>query len=459
MYKSLVAGIKEGSFWARSKDGHSFPVEISLSHFYDRKRFTVIAFMVDATEKKQNQALIEASFSNIQHYNQKLEEQVQQRTNELEQANQELKKGQSLYKAMAQNFPDGIIGVLDRNLKYLLVDGKNIRLVGLNEETVIGDRIFDDIHSLISIQAEKALKKVYLGENISFDVELQDKIYNITSVPIPGTGKEIAEILVVIKNISEQKKLEKELVKTLEKERELNFLKTRFVTIASHEFRTPLTTILSSAYLLEHFGGEQLEREKKKHLGRITLAVHGMTELLNDFLLVGKLEEEKVKATYKEFHLMQFMKDLLQELEMVKKEGQKLNLFFDVVPSLVLLDQQLLKSILMNLLSNAIKYSPVGERIQISVEKHNDEIIFEIQDKGIGIPKEEQKYIFKRFFRAHNTTDIQGTGLGLNIANKYVKLLKGSIAFTSSLNQGTTFTVNVPLKFNKQKKITKTIIP
>lgn len=454
--KGLVGGPtaprqKAQEFSAKRSDGKQFPVEVSLSQFYYKNQLLSMAFIMDVTDKKEHQLLVEEHLTKMKDYNLALEKEVKQRTTELEQSNQELKRSQHLYQAMAHHFPGGIIGVLDKNMKYLVVDGKDLKPLGLDEKTLVGNRIFDDIHATISSYAEGSLKKVFTGESISFDTEIGDKFYNISSVPIQGPEEEINEILVVAKNITEHRNIEKELTNNLQKEKELNLLKSRFVTMASHEFRSPLTTILSSTFLLEHYTGNQLEQERKKHLDRIKRAVNGMTELLNDFLSIAKLEEGKLQVINREINLPSFIEEFLQEITLLKKDGQEIEFKSSGNLKTFVTDKQLLRNILMNLISNAIKYSPPSGNIELTVIQEEREIIIEVKDHGIGIPEEEQKHIFKRFFRAHNVAEIQGTGLGLNLIRKYAKLLKGRIEFTSTVNRGTTFRVHLPVLFQQQK--------
>lgn len=414
--------------YALRKNGSEFLADISLSHFRDRGSINVIAFVTDASERALNEQMINSN---------------------LAKANEELLRSQSLYKAMAHNFPDGIIGVMGRDMKYLLVDGKGLSELGLDQHSMKGDRLFDNIHKTISGYAEHGLKKVYEGESISFDVTIEGNFYNVSSVPI-YTKSEINEILVVIKNISDQKKMEQELINTLEKEKELNTLKSRFVTMASHEFRTPLTTILSSTFLLENYTSERLQVEKHKHLTRIKHAVHNLTELLNDFLSLGKLEEGKVEVALKPLKLREFFEEIMQEVLLTKKEDQRIVFEFHGNDHETLMDRNLLRNVLLNLLSNAIKYSPHTGSIGLTVFEEPQTLKIKVSDSGIGIPPEEQKHIFQRFFRANNTMDIQGTGLGLNIVRRYVRLLKGKIDFTSTLNKGTTFNVLLPLNSQQQ---------
>lgn len=454
--KKPVDRHRRKEFLGRRSDGKEFPVEISLSHFHHKNKLCIIAFILNASEKKEHQLLIEGNLARMKNYNLALEKEVKQRTLELEQSNAELKKSQSLYQAMAHHFPGGIIGVLDKNMKYLIVDGKDLKSFEASESTPAGIVTFDDIHSMISHYAE-TLKKVFEGESISFDTDINGKFYNISSVPIPGVEEEVSNILFVAKNITKHRNLEKHLLNNLQNEKELNILKSRFVTMASHEFRSPLTTILTSSFLLEHYTGTKLEQERKKHLDRIRRAVHGMTELLNDFLSIAKLEEGKVKVLLDVLDLPSFFEEFLQEITLLKKDGQEIEFKWEGNLNRFRTDKQLLKNILMNLISNAIKYSPPSGNIELSVVEEHHQICIQVRDYGIGIPEEEQKHIYKRFFRAHNAAQIQGTGLGLNLIRKYVKLLKGNIAFTSSENQGTTFKVYLPI-LSPQLKTSTTFI-
>ncbi|WP_051052813.1 sensor histidine kinase [Fulvivirga imtechensis] len=441
-------------FWAIHADGHEFPAEISLSHFYDKGELFIIAFILDITEKKKHQQMIEANFSRIRNYNIELEDKVKQRTLELEHTNQALQKSQHLYKSMAHYFPDGIMGVLDKEVRYLLVDGQDLKTTRSGDGVAIDNELLGHIRSAIMNYAAGAVGRVFKGENLSFDTAVNDKIYNITVVPIPGNNQ-VNEVFFVAKNITSQKQLEQDLIKNLEREKELSLLKSRFVTMASHEFRTPLTTILSSAFLMEHYTGKQLDTEKTKHLGRIKRAVQGLTDLLNDFLSLGKLEEGKVHAVYSEINLQQFFEDLLQEIDLLKKDGQNFRFEFLGEIKELMTDRYLLRNIVVNLLSNAIKYSPASSDIEVIAAVTGKQITIQVTDHGIGIPEDEHRHIFTRFFRAQNVNEIQGTGLGLNIVKKHVKLLNGNIDFISRLNEGTTFTVNLPLVTN-ETNLTKT---
>lgn len=244
-------------------------------------------------------------------------------------------------------------------------------------------------------------------------------------------------------------KAQKELTSSLEKEKQLNELKSRFVSMASHEFRTPLSTILSSVSLIGRYSKEEQQQNREKHIERIKSAVTNMTGILNDFLSLSKLEEGKMQMTAEQFTVGELCEDMKEEVHGLLKEGQ--NIRFEIAnPALeMFLDKRHMKNILLNLMSNAIKYSGEGKNIFFRAWEKADIVTFEVEDQGIGIPEEDQEHLFTRFFRAHNAINIQGTGLGLNIVKRYVEMLSGNLAFESEEGKGSIFRVNVPVFFKE----------
>ncbi|MBI1226092.1 MAG: PAS domain S-box protein [Bacteroidetes bacterium] len=242
------------------------------------------------------------------------------------------------------------------------------------------------------------------------------------------------------------RKSEVELRKALEKEKQLNELKSRFVSMASHEFRTPLSTVLSSADLAEAYtGGAEHQEKRSKHLQRIKTAVGTLTSILNDFLSLSKLEENKVQKQAIYFTLQDFCNEVEDEMLGLLKPGQKIIQEHENCEVEVLLDKQILKNIIYNLVSNASKYSEAGKPIFCRLRVVDQMLHIEVEDQGIGIPEEDQPHMFERFFRANNVENIQGTGLGLNIVKQYLGLMDGDISFTSKPSQGTVFRINIPL--------------
>jgi len=246
----------------------------------------------------------------------------------------------------------------------------------------------------------------------------------------------------ILYDITERKQAEEEIRNALQKEKELNQLKSCFVSTTSHEFRTPLTTILSSAQLLEHYSHKWSEDKKRSHLQRIQNMVQHMTQLLNDVLFIGKAEAGKLEFNPVPLDLVQFCLSLVEEFQLGKASTQDATTRASVVfvsgqnlnsgasEELALLskqvstcmDEKLLRHIFSNLLSNAIKYSPSGATVRWELNLTDTEAIFQIQDQGIGIPPKDQAGLFESFHRASNVGQIPGTGLGLAIVKKAVEL-------------------------------------
>jgi len=244
-------------------------------------------------------------------------------------------------------------------------------------------------------------------------------------------------------SLEDRKKAEKEILQSLEKEKDLNELKSRFVSMASHEFRTPLTTVLSSANLIAKYTQEDQQTSREKHIERIKKSVQNLTTILNDFLSIEKLESGAQKVEQEQINIDQIISEVVEEMSLNLKNEQKIN--FVSYSLSITSDPHILKNILINLISNASKYSKEGDTIEINIIENLNEIDIQIIDHGVGIPEQEQKNMFQRFFRAGNVTNIQGTGLGLNIVKKNADLLGGKISFTSVENQGSTFTLKLPL--------------
>lgn len=325
--------------FAQDKSGKTFPVEVSLSHYTINEQTFVIAFVIDITVRKANEAIVSGQ------------------TKELERATAEIK---------------------------------------------------------------------------SMNFELEQKVEDRT--------KMLREAL------SELEKSKEELIVAFEREKELNELKSRFVTVASHEFRTPLSAILSSAYLLDKYNEVQGDPKTKKHIHRIQGAVEGMKSILEDFLSLGKMEEGLVQ-TNMEFisndALSNIITELIHTMEGLLKKGQHV-VFANDVKQDVFVDINLLKNILINLVSNAVKFSNENGQIKVHSQLIDGNLNITVEDNGIGIPEDEQHHLYERFFRAKNAGNIQGTGLGLHIVGKYLELLNGGMTMKSRLNEGTIFSFYIP---------------
>lgn len=242
-------------------------------------------------------------------------------------------------------------------------------------------------------------------------------------------------------NAMKQLEISKEdLSKALEKEKELGELKTRFVSMASHEFRTPLSTVLSSSYLIQKYTTTEDQGKREKHLDKIVSSVNMLTNILNDFLSLGRIEEGKIQVRLSEFNITDFISGVIGEIQDSLKKMQKIT-YSHEGPATLYLDPNLLKHILLNLISNASKFSSEGTLIEIQTTIRNNQFVLLVRDYGLGISKEDQKHLMERFFRGSNVSNIQGTGLGLHIIAKYAELMDGKVTCESELEKGTTFKV------------------
>ncbi len=427
------------------KNGETFPLEISLSHFTHDEHHFAAAFITDISARK-------AGEEKLKQYTTELQSKVKERTQELEHLNlglrkevmerrmaeRALQKSQKLYETVAKNFPNGTISLLNRELTYEFSEGKGRS----NDQSVIGKK-FSEVHQTndLSKSVEK-LAAVLEGRESTLEYTSEEGTFLIHLVPIHDDQNQVERILVVEEDITEIKKAEQEALILLEKERELNEMKSRFVSMASHEFRTPLSTILSSTDLIGKYAETEHQEKRTKHLERIRSAVKNLTEILNDFLSLEKLETGAIEVVHESIELKPFIAELLDELAPIRKSGQHFRL--ECADIRILSDRKLFKNILINLISNAIKYSPEKSEIDIATALHSNSLQITLTDRGMGIPEDEQKNLFQRFFRAKNAFNIQGTGLGLHIVEKYVALLNGKISLKSTLGKGTSITILLP---------------
>ncbi len=300
-------------------------------------------------------------------------------------------------------------------------------------EVILNDRIIFTgiIHDISDLKsAEASLKQL--------TEDLEEKVEERTD----ELEKAVNSLLSTNKQLEER---ENQLNAALSKEKELNELKSRFVSMASHEFRTPLSSIMSSASLIGKYVEKGEVEKSSKHIERIKSSVNNLTGILNDFLSLSKIEEGKVTVNKENINLRDLCNTILSDVQSMLKGNKKIihNGVEDIV---IYTDPRVLKNILFNLISNAIKYTNKEKSIiELSAKAVGSDIVIEVSDNGLGIPEKEQKHLFDRFFRASNVETIQGTGLGLNIVLRYLKLLDGDINYESIENEGTTFQVTIPL--------------
>lgn len=234
-----------------------------------------------------------------------------------------------------------------------------------------------------------------------------------------------------------------ELNEALDKERQLNEIKSRFVSMASHEFRTPLSAVLSSASLLSKYTKTEEQDKRDRHITRIKESVKHLNDILEDFLSLGRLDEGRVAADPSEFNMREMIDETLADLKLLLKPGQTFKTTF-TANEILCADKKLLKNILINLLSNAIKFSGENSPIELEASMQNGQAVITITDHGIGISPEDQQHLFSSFFRGTNATNIQGTGLGLHIVKRYIDLMNGTVHLQSEPGKGTSVTITFP---------------
>jgi signal transduction histidine kinase len=215
--------------------------------------------------------------------------------------------------------------------------------------------------------------------------------------------------------------------------------------MASHEFRTPLSTVLSSASLIDKYTTSDDQEKRARHIEKIKNSVRHLNSLLEDFLSLGKLDEGKIGVHLHEFNLEELIRDTIEEMNPTLKNGQKI-IFTSNIPQSIVSDKNLIRNILFNLFSNAIKFSEAFKTIHVSSTLNDNIICTTIRDEGMGISEEDQQHLFSSFFRGRNAVNIQGTGLGLHIVKRYVDMLGGSLALDSELGKGTRISFSIPDK-------------
>ncbi|MBN3960283.1 PAS domain S-box protein [Nostoc sp. NMS8] len=414
----------------------------------DQQKFEGIlkVFAARASAELQRQRAQEA----LQKLNQDLEVRVQQRTLDLQKSEAEL----------SAIFNQAAVGIKLETLdgRFLKVNQKLCEIIGYNQAEIL-NKSFTDITHPEDIQAhQNKLQQLIAGNVETFSIEKRylhkngDAIWiNITvSLIRDPIGKPIY-VIGIVKDIRERKQAEENICKALQKEKELSELKSRFISMTSHEFRTPLAVITSSAGILKSFSHKLDEQQKQKHLQCIQTYVQHTTQLLDDILLINKAEAGKLAFEPTCINLVDFCRSLVEEIQLSSPKHtlvfypQHLGNSSTDDYFMACIDKKLLRQILSNLLSNAVKYSPDSSNVQIDLLVQDQSVVFLIKDEGIGILPEEQQNLFELFYRASNVGNTPGTGLGLAIVNNCIDLHGGRISFASQVGVGTTFRVELPL--------------
>ncbi|WPP50612.1 GAF domain-containing sensor histidine kinase [Catalinimonas niigatensis] len=411
----------------------------------------------------------------LRNYTEELEHKVKERTRELTAmvkklvetnlsleyqmhetrlADAQAKKNYALYVAIARYFPKVMIVVINRDYQIVFLDGEELQKIELDKANVEGLSVKEvkNFSDEWKTQMINFAQKTFQGGHYSYEIKYSTNNYKVNTMPLDDGHLDVNLVMFVFTNITEQKRTEQKMLKALKKEKELSELKSRFVSMASHEFRTPLSTILSSANLIARQNEAGQEEKRIKNVERIKSSVKNLVDILNEFLSIGRLEEGELQMKKEVFDLIDFMETIVQELQHVQKPGQQVQLSSDKRVIQVNLDKQFTRNVFLNLLSNALKYSPPHKPVDLIITTERKYIVVKVQDQGIGIPEDEQQNLFNLFFRARNVTNIEGTGLGLPIVKKYIELMNGKINFVSKIEHGSTFTISLPIDQENDEK-------
>ena len=408
------------------KSGSVFPIEASLNPFSIYGRNFIMALVIDITERK------------------KLEQEKNHLANIVLESLNEI----YVFDAKTLKFINANHGA-QKNIGYSLDE-----LLLMTPIDIKPNYSESQFRNEVAVLEKDNIEKI---EFESIHMRKSGKTYPV-SVHLQRSKLGDRDVFVaIILDITEQKnyteKLEKtvarrtlELQTALTSEKELNDLKTKFLSMVSHEFKTPLSGILTSTMLLNKYKLTEQQDRREKHIKTITDKVQYLNKILNDFLSVEKLEKGKINYNFTTFKLSKVLNEVIYNANMLLKDGQQINYPNNINEISLYQDEKIMELVLSNLIYNAIKYSSENTIIDINISQNKSKTIFRIKDNGIGIPKKDQKNIFNRYFRAENALLLQGTGIGLNIVQDHLELLNGTITFESKEHKGSTFTIELPNK-------------
>jgi PAS domain S-box-containing protein len=442
--------------WTR--EGQSFPVAITLIYIEcDRREYGCILI--------RNISKCKQTSSALQRTNQVLESRVQELLAELSHTNEQLSREKALRKQMEvelEKSPCLLQATLDSTADGVVAISCKGDIVSLNQKFVQMWQIPDSIIVSRNHNQCLAFYKNQLKDPETFcrriqelnnqpdvegydTLELKDgRVFERYCQPL-RCGEEIIGTVWTFREITKHKQAEKEICFALEQEKQLAQHRAQFVSMVSHEFRTPLNIISFSTSSLKRYYHHLSEEKKLRYLQRLETAVEQLSQLMDEVLMLGKAEVGKLKFEPEPLNLIQFCHDILAQLNLSQSHHHAVTFISRGDCRTVCVDKKLLQPILTNLLSNAIKYSPVDSTVDVILSCQDKKVIFQIKDRGIGIPKAEQQRLFEPFYRAENVGDIPGNGLGLALVKKLVDLHNGRITVASEVGVGTTFTITLPI--------------
>ena len=301
----------------------------------------------------------------------------------------------------------------------------------------------NDNKYVMALVTDISVRKKHEEDIVELNAELETKIEKRTA----ALQKTVTELKA---EVARREEAEHKISESLRKERELGELKTKFLSLVSHEFKTPLSGILTSATLLSKYTETDQQDKREKHIKTIKSKIKYLNNILNDFLSVERLEAGKVNYKFEIFPLSKVVNEVIYNANMLLKEGQRITYPDNIDDIFLNFDEKILELSLSNLINNAIKYSSEFSIIHVVVDQIDEILSIEVRDEGIGIPENDQKFIFNRYFRAENALLNQGTGIGLNIVKSHLESLGANVTFMSKENNGSTFTIFLPLENKNQ---------
>lgn len=376
-------------------------------------------------------------------------------------AERRYRESETKFSLLVRNVRDLAIFMVDPAGRVMSWNKGAERIKGYKEEEIVGKPIDvfylpEDLQRGEPANNLKRAREDGRYESLGWRTRKGGSVFyaDVLITPLYDDQGELRGYAKITRDITEKKKAEENVQRAFHREHELNEMKSRFVSMASHEFKTPLSVILSSASLLEKYQGPADLEKRARHLQRIKSNVSNLRQILNDFLSVEQLEKGIVRNAPSVLDLPLFLKEAIQNISDTCKPGQRIDLRLEGTERKVVLDVHLLENILSNLLSNAIKYSGEGSLVEVTARFEQGFVSITIKDNGIGIPQEDQPRLFEEFFRAGNASSVSGTGLGLSIVLKYVHLMEGTVDFVSTPGKGTEFVITVPSRLPGEEETT-----
>lgn len=407
------------------KDGSQFPVEAGLNPFVLHGHHYVMALVTDITVRKQAETELK-HWANI--FNESLNEIF-------------------IFDAETLQFVSVNKGA-QANVGYTL--DELIQMTPLNIKPAYSEESFRALIAPLINGTERRL--VFNTDHQRKDDSTYPVEVHLQTSISEGRKTVVAIILDITERANYTERLEKTVVErtrqleeALGKEKELNELKTKFLSLVSHEFKTPISGILTSATLVGKYTKEEQQEKRQKHLNTIKSKVKYLNTIIDDFLSIERLDTGKTNYKFTSFPLSKVLNEVIYDANMYLKSGQQIKYPNDRDEIIVAFDEKILELSLSNLIHNAIKYSSEKTIVAINVIEEDKQLLLQIVDQGIGIPAHEQRFVFDRYFRAENVLLNPGTGIGLNIVKNHLENLGGTINFTSIENEGSTFTIKIPV--------------